>query len=283
MTLLEVRDITKYFGNVIALHGISTTVRPGEVTCVLGDNGAGKSTLIKILSGVHPPDSGTYLVDGEPARFSSPRDALDRGIATVYQDLAMIPLMSVWRNFFLGSEPTRGWGPFRRFDVVSAKRICRESLHRMGIDIRDPDQPVGTLSGGERQSVAIARAVHFGARVLILDEPTSALGVKQAGVVLRYIVQARERGLGVVFITHNPHHAYPVGDRFLVLNRGRSLGDFGKGEISRDELTRMMAGGAELEQLSHELERGADAHVSAVGRDLGDSAQRLDTGSAAPG
>lgn len=283
MTLLEVRDVTKYFGNVIALQGISTTVRPGEVTCVLGDNGAGKSTLIKILSGVHPPDAGTYLLDGEPARFVSPRDALDRGIATVYQDLAMIPLMSVWRNFFLGSEPTRGWGPFRRFDVVSARRICRESLQRMGIDIRDPDQPVGTLSGGERQSVAIARAVHFGARVLILDEPTSALGVKQAGVVLRYIVQARDRGLGVVFITHNPHHAYPVGDRFLVLNRGRSLGDFGKGEISRDELTRMMAGGAELEQLSHELERGADTHVTAVGRDLGDSAQRLDTGSTAPG
>jgi simple sugar transport system ATP-binding protein len=276
--LLEARDLTKYFGNVIALHGISTAVRAGEVTCVLGDNGAGKSTLIKILSGVHPPDSGGYLVNGEPARFASPRDALDRGIATVYQDLAMIPLMSVWRNFFLGSEPTKGWGPFRRFDVASARRICRESLSRMGVDIRDPDQPVGTLSGGERQSVAIARAVHFGARVLILDEPTSALGVKQAGVVLRYIVQARDRGLGVVFITHNPHHAYPVGDRFLVLNRGRSLGDFGKGEISRDELTRMMAGGAELEQLSHELERGTDAHVAAVGRDLGDSAQRLDTG-----
>jgi len=277
--LLEARDVTKYFGNVIALHGISTAVRAGEVTCVLGDNGAGKSTLIKTLSGVHRPDKGEYLVDGEPARFASPRDALDRGIATVYQDLAMIPLMSVWRNFFLGSEPTRGWGPFRRFDVVAAKQTCRESLLAMGIDIRDPDQPVGTLSGGERQSVAIARAVHFGARVLILDEPTSALGVKQAGMVLRYIVQARDRGLGVVFITHNPHHAYPVGDRFLVLNRGRSLGDFGKGEISREELTRMMAGGAELEQLSHELERGADSEVAAVGRDLGDTAQQLGSGS----
>lgn len=266
--LLEVRDLTKYFGNVIALQGISTTVRAGEVTCVLGDNGAGKSTLIKILSGVYRQDAGRYLVDGKPVSFSSPREALDRGIATVYQDLAMIPLMSIWRNFFLGSEPTRGWGPFRRFDVDSAKRICRDNLLRMGIDIRDPDQPVGTLSGGERQSVAIARAVHFGARALILDEPTSALGVKQAGVVLRYIVQARDRGLGVVFITHNPHHAYPVGDRFLVLNRGRSLGDFPKPDLTREELTRMMAGGAELEQLSHELERGADSHVAAVGRDL---------------
>nr|BFE79011.1 hypothetical protein GCM10020093_016120 [Planobispora longispora] len=166
---------------MIALRDVSTRVDAGEVTCVLGDNGAGKSTLIKILAGVHPPDSGEYLVDGAPARFTSPRDALDRGIATVYQDLAMIPLMSVWRNFFLGSEPSRGRGPFRRFDVARAKRTVREELRSMGIDIRDVDQPVGTLSGGERQSVAIARAVYFGARVLILDEPTSALGVKQAG------------------------------------------------------------------------------------------------------
>jgi simple sugar transport system ATP-binding protein len=161
--------------------------------------------------------------------------------------------MSVWRNFFLGSEPTKGWGPWRRLDIAAAKRIVRSELAAMGIDIRDPDQPIGQLSGGERQSVAIARAVYFGAKVLILDEPTSALGVKQAGTVLRYIAQARERGLAVVFITHNPHHAYPVGDRFMILNRGRSLGDFAKAEISREELTRLMAGGAELEQLSHEL------------------------------
>ncbi|GAA2887492.1 ATP-binding cassette domain-containing protein [Streptosporangium fragile] len=253
--LLEVRRAGKTFGGVIALRDVSTRVRAGEVTCVLGDNGAGKSTLIKILSGVYVPDSGEYLVDGAPAAFGSPRDALDRGIATVYQDLAMIPLMSVWRNFFLGSELSRGWGPLRRFDVVRARRVVREELRSMGIDIRDVDQPVGTLSGGERQSVAIARAVYFGARVLILDEPTSALGVKQAGVVLRYIAQARDRGLGVVFITHNPQHAYPIGDRFLVLNRGTSLGEYGKGDITRDELTSLMAGGAELEQLAHELGR----------------------------
>jgi simple sugar transport system ATP-binding protein len=255
--LLEIRDITKTFGSVISLYGVSTTVRAGQVTCVLGDNGAGKSTLIKVLSGVHQPDHGQLLMDGKPIVLGSPRAALDAGIATVYQDLAMVPLLAIWRNFFLGSEPTRGWGPFRRFDSDQARRITRRELLDMGIDIRDPDQPVGTLSGGERQSVAIARAVHFGARLLILDEPTSALGVKQAGVVLRYIVQARDRGLGVIFITHNPHHAYPVGDRFLLLNRGRSLGDFAKSEIPLAELTRLMSGGAELEQLAHELERDA--------------------------
>jgi simple sugar transport system ATP-binding protein len=253
--LLEVRNVTKMFGSVISLSDISTTVRAGEVTCVLGDNGAGKSTFIKILSGVHQPDDGELLVDGEPAHFSSPREALDAGIATVFQDLAMVPLMSVWRNFFLGSEPTKGWGPLRRFDAEQAKKITRAEMADMGIDIRDVDQPVGTLSGGERQSVAIARAVHFGARLLILDEPTSALGVKQAGVVLKYIVQARDKGLGVIFITHNPHHAYPVGDRFLLLKRGKSLGDYAKSEVSLSELTGMMAGGAELEELAHELER----------------------------
>lgn len=253
--LLEVRGVTKYFGGVIALKDVSMSVRAGEVTCVLGDNGAGKSTLIKILSGVFPPDEGQYLADGEPVTLASPREALDRGIATVYQDLAMIPLMSVWRNFFLGSEPTVGWGPFRRFDVAKARRTTRDELAAMGIDIRDVDQPVGTLSGGERQSVAIARAIHFGARVLILDEPTSALGVKQAGVVLRYIIKARDRGVGVVFITHSPHHAFPVGDRFLVLNRGRSLGEWTKADITLAELATLMAGGAELEQLTHELSR----------------------------
>ncbi|MFI6392756.1 ATP-binding cassette domain-containing protein [Nonomuraea sp. NPDC050540] len=250
--ILQTRAIGKAFGSVLALREVYMGVTAGQVTCVLGDNGAGKSTLIKILSGVHRHDAGELLLDGVPVTFASPRAALDHGIATVYQDLAMIPLMSVWRNFFLGSEPRKSFG---RFDVAKAKRVAREELHAMGIDIRDVDQPVGTLSGGERQSVAIARAVHLGARVLILDEPTSALGVKQAGVVLRYIARARDRGLGVVFITHNPHHAYPVGDRFLLLNRGTSLGEYAKADITRERLTSLMAGGAELEQLEHELRR----------------------------
>jgi simple sugar transport system ATP-binding protein len=253
--LLETRSISKFYGNVVALRDISAYVDAGEVTCVLGDNGAGKSSFIKILSGVHQADAGEVLVDGEPVTFHSPRDARDRGIATVYQDLAMVPLMSIWRNFFLGAEPTKGRGPLKVFDVAFAKDVVRTQLRQMGIDIRDPDQPVGTLSGGERQSVAIARAVYFGARVLILDEPTSALGVKQAGVVLKYILQARERGVGVIFITHNPHHAYPVGDRFVVLNRGQSIGSFRKSEIDQTELVRLMAGGSELAALEHELEQ----------------------------
>ena len=249
--LLEVRNISRYFGNVIAVKDVSAAVYAGQVTCVLGDNGAGKSTFIKILSGVHQHDEGQLLVEGEDTRFSSPREAKERGIATVFQDLATVPLMSIWRNFFLGSEPMKGAGPLRRVDVAGAKRIMRDEMAKMGIDVRDPDQPVGTLSGGERQAVAIARAVYFGAKVLILDEPTSALGVKQSGVVL----QARDRGIGVIFITHNPHHAYPVGDHFVVLNRGKVLGDWKRGEISRDDLIKMMAGGAELDTLTHELER----------------------------
>jgi simple sugar transport system ATP-binding protein len=253
--LLEARGLSKYFGNVIALKDISVSVADGEVTCVLGDNGAGKSTFIKILSGVHQQDEGELLMDGEPTRLHSPREARDRGIATVYQDLATVPLMSLWRNFFLGSEPTRGVGPLRRVDVRAAQRIMREEMAKMGIDVRDPDQPVGTLSGGERQAVAISRAIYFGAKVLILDEPTSALGVKQSGIVLRYIAQARDRGVGVIFITHNPHHAYPVGDRFVVLNRGRLLGSWERGQISRDDLVKMMAGGTEIDELTQELER----------------------------
>ncbi|GAA4097254.1 ATP-binding cassette domain-containing protein [Actinomadura miaoliensis] len=249
--LVRLDGVGKNYGNIIALREVSLEVHAGEVACVLGDNGAGKSTLIKIIAGLHRHDSGTYEVQGEPVAFASPRDALDRGIATVYQDLAVVPLMPVWRNFFLGSEKRRALGVL---DVDFMRRTTKDELMRMGIDLRDVDQPIGTLSGGERQCVAIARAVYFGAKVLVLDEPTAALGVKQAGVVLRYIVQARERGLGVVFITHNPHHAYPVGDRFLILNRGRGMAYHTKDEITREDLTALMAGGAELRQLAHELE-----------------------------
>ncbi len=251
--ILEVRNVTKMFGSVIALSDVSATIYPGEVTCLLGDNGAGKSTLIKILCGVHQPTEGEYLFEGEPVVFPSPRAALEQGIATVYQDLSLIPLMSIWRNFFLGTEPEKHFGPFKRYDIDFAKRTVREELKKMGIEIRDPDQPVGTMSGGERQSIAISRAVYFGAKVLILDEPTAALGVKQAGIVLHYIVRAKRQGLGVIFITHNPTHAYPVGDHFIILRRGRIFGDYRRDEITQTQLINLMAGGEDLVKLQKEL------------------------------
>jgi simple sugar transport system ATP-binding protein len=268
--LVKLTNVGKRYGAVIALHDINMEVGASEVTCVLGDNGAGKSTLIKIIAGLHQPSSGTYEVEGTPVSFSSPREALDHGIATVYQDLAVVALMPVWRNFFLGSELRKGLG----MDIPLMKKTCKDELLAMGIDLRDVDQPIGTLSGGERQCVAISRAVHFGAKVLILDEPTAALGVKQSGVVLKYIVQARERGLGVIFITHNPHHAYPVGDRFLLLNRGASIGNYEKNQVTRDELTGLMAGGSELEQLSHELESAGGA-VADLGRSMEEDVEEL--------
>ncbi|MBO0914265.1 ATP-binding cassette domain-containing protein, partial [Streptomyces laculatispora] len=169
--LVELDHVSKFYGSIKALQDVSLEVRAGEITCVLGDNGAGKSTLIKIIAGLHRHDAGSFLVDGEETMLANPRDALDRGIATVYQDLAVVPLMPVWRNFFLGSEPTTGAGPFKRLDVRLMRETTRSALLRMGIDLRDVDQPIGTLSGGERQCVAIARAVHFGAKVLVLDEP----------------------------------------------------------------------------------------------------------------
>ncbi|MFF9405030.1 ATP-binding cassette domain-containing protein [Streptomyces anandii] len=253
--LVELSDVSKHYGAVRALHGVSLEVHAGEITCVLGDNGAGKSTLIKIIAGLHQHDGGVLRVEGEETRLASPREALDRGIATVHQDLAVVGLMPVWRNFFLGSEPRKGAGPFKRLDVDLMRRTTREEMLRMGIDLRDVDQPIGTLSGGERQCVAIARAVHFGAKVLVLDEPTAALGVRQSGTVLKYVAAARDEGLGVVFITHNPHHAYLVGDRFVLLKRGGMAGNHTRDAITLEELTRQMAGGNELDDLRHELRR----------------------------
>ncbi|PKP75394.1 MAG: ABC transporter ATP-binding protein [Alphaproteobacteria bacterium HGW-Alphaproteobacteria-6] len=251
--IIELRDIEKHFGNVIALAGVSFDVRPGECHCLLGDNGAGKSTFIKTMSGVHKPTRGTIAFEGRPMSFASPRDAMEAGIATVFQDLAMIPLMSVARNFFMGREPTRGWGLTRRFDVEKANSVTMAEMRKMGINLRAPDQAVGTLSGGERQTVAIARAVHFGARVLILDEPTSALGVRQTANVLATIDKVRSQGVGVVFISHNVRHAMAVGDRFTVLNRGKTLGTARRGEITAEELQDLMAGGQEMAQLESTL------------------------------
>ena len=253
--LIEMENVGKFYGPIRALEGINLRVGAGEVAGVLGDNGAGKSTLIKIMSGLHGHSEGSLRVDGKETHFSSPREALDKGIATVYQDLAVVPLMEVWRNFFLGSELRSGRYPLAPLKVKEMKEIADGELRKMGITVKDINQPIGTLSGGQRQCVAIARAVYFGARVLILDEPTAALGVKQSGVVLKYTAAARDAGLGVVFITHNPHHAYMVGDHFIILKLGRRVLDKKRSEVSLEELTAEMAGGQELAELSHELKR----------------------------
>jgi simple sugar transport system ATP-binding protein len=253
--LVEMIDVGKTYGAIRALKGINLTVNAGEVTCVLGDNGAGKSTLIKIIAGLHPHNEGTMKVDGREVSFSSPRESLGHGIATVYQDLAVVSLMEVWRNFFLGSEMTSGKMPLSPLKINDMKEIADSELRKMGIVVKDINQPIGNLSGGQRQCVAIARAVYFGARVLILDEPTAALGVKQSGVVLKYTAAARDAGLGVVFITHNPHHAYLVGNHFVILKLGQAVLDKKRSEVTLDELTRQMAGGDELTELSHELEQ----------------------------
>ncbi|MER7640180.1 MULTISPECIES: ATP-binding cassette domain-containing protein [unclassified Streptomyces] len=280
--LVQLRNAGKSYGNVRALHGVDLAVHPGQVTCVLGDNGAGKSTLIKIISGLHQHTEGEFLVDGQPVHFTTPRQALDKGIATVYQDLAVVPLMPVWRNFFLGSEMTLGPWPIRRLDIEGMKKTADEELRNMGIVLDNLDQPIGTLSGGQRQCVAIARAVYFGARVLILDEPTAALGVKQSGVVLKYVAAARERGLGVIFITHNPHHAYMVGDHFSVLRLGTMELSAERSEITLEELTNHMAGGTELAALKHELSqvRGLDINELPEAEDLKASAGSAPEGTA---
>ena len=256
--ILELDDVGKSYGNVHALRGVNIRVRAGEVTCVLGDNGAGKSTLIKIIAGLHQHTEGVMRVEGEETTFNSPREAQGRGIATVYQDLALAPLMSVWRNFFLGNELRKGIG----LDIPQMKKVAGEELQKMGIVIPDLDRPVGALSGGQRQVIAIARAVYFGAKVVILDEPTAALGVKQSGVVLKYIVRMRDAGLGVIFITHNPHHAYLVGNHFVILKLGRLVLDAKRDDLTLDQLTAEMAGGQELAELSHEL-RGATSGADA--------------------
>jgi len=253
--LLQLENVSKYFGPVIALSGVTLRLRKGEVHCLLGDNGAGKSTLIKMLSGVFQPDEGEYRVDGQPVRFRSPREALDAGIATVYQDLALVPLMSVARNFFMGREPQRKlFGAFPVMDHALAERTAAERLSDMGIRVRDAGQLVGNMSGGEKQCLAIARAIHFGARVLILDEPTAALGVKQSVNVLKLIARARARGISVIFITHNVNHAYPIGDSFTLLNRGKSMGSHDKSGVSKEQVLDMMAGGAEMQTLMRDLE-----------------------------
>jgi len=236
MPLVELKGICKSFGRVAALDGIDFEIRPNEVVGLLGDNGAGKSTLVKILSGVVFPDRGTILQAGTPVRLASHADAEKLGIETIYQDIALVNSLSVYRNMFLAREETNLLGFLKRRSMKrKTMDILRGSVRISGID--SPDRLVGGLSGGQRQAVAIARAVHFRKKILLLDEPTSALSVRETENVLNYILQLKQDGVSCVFVTHNLHHAHRVCDRFVVLARGRKVTDVTKGVTSVEELT----------------------------------------------
>ncbi|MCH2297085.1 MAG: ATP-binding cassette domain-containing protein [SAR324 cluster bacterium] len=252
--LIEIKDLVKKFGAFTALNGVSLDVYPGEVHALLGDNGAGKSTLIKVLSGVHPATSGNIRVDGNSVNFESPREASNAGIGTVYQDLALNALTSVTRNFFLGREIKKGPGPFGLMQMDEMNTITIAEMAKIGINISNPNQPVGTMSGGQRQTLAIARAIYFGAKILILDEPTSALGQKQQMEVLKTIKKVQELGnIAIILITHNEIHAQLIADRYTFLSLGEIIGSGLSEELGGDDIKRLMAGGAKLGDLESEL------------------------------
>jgi simple sugar transport system ATP-binding protein len=251
--LLELRSLTIRYGNVPALSRLSIVLRAGEITCVLGENGSGKSTLVAVLSGLRRHDEGQLLASGRPVRFRSPRQARAAGIATVWQDLAVAPLLSVWRNFFLGAEPSRGVWPLRRLDLAAARETTVRAMARVGVTGLDPGQPASALRAGERQSLAVARALHFGARALVIDEPTAPMTVAQHTLVMQSVVAARREGLAVLFVTHNPRYAHLVGDRFLLLAHGQVAGNLTRADVDADDLTRLMAGGGEMAALTAAL------------------------------
>jgi simple sugar transport system ATP-binding protein len=240
--VVYMENIVKRFGIITALDGVDFTVEEQQVMALLGDNGAGKSTLIKILMGVHMLDRGQIYFEGQPVRINSPREARAMGIEACYQDLALVNLMSITRNFFLGRELGRKIGPINWLNMRKMNDLTRTALADVGIEIRSPSEKVGTLSGGERQSIAIGRAMHFGVKLLILDEPTSALSVAETRKVLTYTLNAKVRGLSVIFISHNVRHVYQVADAYTILRRGRKVGTYAKGELTEDDIADIIAG-----------------------------------------
>ena len=252
--LIEINNLVKRFGQFTALNGVSLKIYPGEVHALLGDNGAGKSTLIKVLSGVHHPSAGEIKIEGEKVNFLSPKDSSEAGIGTVYQDLALNPLTTVTRNFFLGREVIKGLRLFGLMDFKKMNQITTDEMAKIGIDIKNPNQPVGTMSGGQRQTLAIARAIYFGAKILILDEPTSALGQKQQMEVLKTIKKVQKLGnIAIILITHNEIHARLIADRFTFLSLGEVIGQGKAADLEGEDIKRLMAGGAEIGDLEKEL------------------------------
>jgi simple sugar transport system ATP-binding protein len=239
--LIDCIALQKWYGAVCALRSVDFRARHGEIIGLVGDNGAGKSTLIKILSGVHTQDSGRILFEGSEVRIPHPRTAMQLGIETIYQYTAMIPDMTIAQNFSIGREPLlvgrRGFGIV---DRVKMRENAMEGLKGVGLHIRGPDVAVKALSGGQRQGVAIARAMHYRSKLLILDEPTNHLSVKETNKVLDQVVELKAQGVASIFISHNLHHIYPIADRIVVMARGEKIADTPRAETSVDEMTRLI-------------------------------------------
>jgi simple sugar transport system ATP-binding protein len=239
--VIECRNLQKWYSGVHALKNVSLTIHPGESVGLVGDNGAGKSTLIKILSGVHHQDSGEILIEGAPVDFRSPKDAMRHGLETIYQYNSMVPTMSIARNLFIGREPLK-W-KIGNFGLMDQKRMREESVKAIAdvdLHLRSPDALVGELSGGQRQGVAIARAMHFKSKVLILDEPTNHLSVKETNKVLDYVASLKQQGIGSIFISHNLHHIYPIADRIVAMARGAKIADIRKTDTTIEGLTELI-------------------------------------------
>lgn len=237
--LLETRGVTKRYGNLEALRGVDFHIEANEIVALLGDNGAGKSTLVKLLSGINPPTSGELFSKGRKITINTRQESEDIGIETIYQDMAVVDDMEIWRNMFLGRELRNALGFLKEAEMKSMTMSELSS----GVDISgidSADQLVGSLSGGQKQAVAIARAVHFRKSILLLDEPTSALSVRETNKLLDYISNLRGRGTSAVFVTHNIYHAYEICDRFVVMSHGTKVHDIAKGDTSVDDLTQMV-------------------------------------------
>ncbi|MBA7469023.1 Fructose import ATP-binding protein FrcA [subsurface metagenome] len=236
--LIDVRNIHKWYGKAHAVNGVSFIVNRGEIMGLIGDNGAGKSTLIKVLSGYHRPNEGEIFIEGEKVKINSPSDARALGIETLYQEQALVDSMSLARNFYMGREPVNSAGFLKKQKMNE----CVKILHRIGLSIKSPDILVGNLSGGEKQGVAIGRSMYFKAKLVLLDEPTRALSVKEVQTVLDFVKEFKEANISAIFITHNIQHVYTIADRFLILKNGKVIKDIEKDATSVEELTESLMG-----------------------------------------
>lgn len=237
---VRLENIVKTFGDVTALKGVDFEVRGNELVGLVGDNGAGKTTLIKILTGIHKPDEGRIVYKGKTVQFSSPRESRDLGIEPVHQEGSSIAEMKVWENFFLGREEIHG---FNVLDKAKMRATTEKTLNKIGINLDSVDREIGTLSGGERQAVVIGRAVHFGGDLLIMDEPTSGLSLKETNKVLEYVKGVKDIGKSLILISHLTRHVYPAAERFVILDKGEKIGDFEKDEVSKKELEQLIVKG----------------------------------------